>query len=773
MVALVGPSSHHRRTSSFNRIFATPFIRDMVGNRGSREFPMTYLKQQNQRSMSTTLLAASSSWNNRGGGGGKQPSPKFLTTGDLNRIERVYTELSDFEEDVEGMAANYDPQDYEDFSLPGEEGGTMSTATSQSSNVINSKPKASEISSSATSRAPTVALNSEWGDEEEDDDETDAEYADDGEEDIAEPLSPLSFISIIADPSDDPQEGKYRESPRSKSSQPQSPLMGDRRLATLDDDTSDDTTLRHASKFMEKKEEPTISAEEFRAKHSFTPAETSFPSMVADDSEKTESFQSRIPPPVLEGSRRTDELFQLETDLKRLEEEIKVANNGVALNPSSFKQVSQALFGTPDQSVSKAVLEAICFSNALAKLILEHRLTKQRYTKLQKQEGAAEKKRKARDSPPASNSTSTPASNEDQEPLILVDTSSFIFRAYYSMPPMHRSDGLPTSAVLGFCNMLNRMVMTPLLNGKQPRLVLCCDAPSPASGGPKTIRHDLYDQYKANRAEAPMDLIPQFPLIRMAAQAYGMLWIEAPGFEADDVIASLSRKALEEGLPVHIYSGDKDLMQLVTNSSTTEGLVKMIDPMTMTHWEHDDVVEKWGVSAHQLGDVLALAGDAADNIPGVPGIGPKIAAQLLQKFGTLEELLENLDQVPQAKRREKLETYRDQAILSQKLVSLVRDLDWDTMTIDPLKEEDDFYSPPEFVGDLRMAPMDPDRILQFYEAMGFVTIKERLLERLNRQSKIEHTYTSKNPARKSGSNKGGSRPKARIPNPEDFDDVPF
>jgi DNA polymerase-1 len=229
--------------------------------------------------------------------------------------------------------------------------------------------------------------------------------------------------------------------------------------------------------------------------------------------------------------------------------------------------------------------------------------------------------------------------------------------------------------------------------------------------------------------------------------------------------------ALEEGLSVHIYSGDKDLMQLITNSSTAEGLVKMIDPMTMTHWEHDAVVEKWGVAAHQLGDVLALAGDSADNIPGVPGIGPKIAAQLVQQFGSLEELLANLDQVPQPKRRETLKTYRDQAILSQQLVTLIRDLSWDAMTIDPLTDDQSFFPPPERVGDLRMAPIDPDRILSFYEAMGFVTIKEKMIERLQRQSKIDYSYQSSPPSKTKS--KAVFRNKIQVPKPTDFDSVPF
>jgi len=521
-----------------------------------------------------------------------------------------------------------------------------------------------------------------------------------------------------------------------------------------------------------------LSPEEFRAKYSFQPEELNHVAASLEES----------PPPVLEASKRQDYIYQLERDLQRLQDEIVVANNGKAINLKSYPQISQALFGVPDQSVAKDVLESMAMSSVLAKLILEHRQTQQKYNKALKQEENAKKKKEkqqketsgsfsASSSSPSTSSRSTASRQAapQEEPLILVDTSSFIFRAYYSMPPMHRSDGLPTSAVLGFCNMLNRMIMPQLLKGKQPRVVLCCDAPSPGDG-PKTIRHQLYDQYKAHRAEAPMDLIPQFPWIRQAAQAYGMLWVEAPQYEADDVIASLSQMALKEGLTVHIYSGDKDLMQLITDTTDQEqdaGKVEMIDPMTMTHWDHESVVDKWGVPSHQLGDVLALAGDTADNIPGVPGIGPKIAAQLISQFGSLEELLQNLDQVKQVKRREKLENFRDQAILSQQLVRLERGLDWGQMFIDALSEEDEYYPPPEKVADLRVESMNPDRILQFYESMGFVTIRERLLEKLQRQSTISYSYQPKDtfPRKSKTSSPRGN--KTSVPNPDDFGDVPF
>ena len=689
--------------------------------------------------------------------------PPFLTSDDLDPTQRAYySEWNNYEhehDDLDRMVANYNPQQDDD-----------------DDDVVGSTLDGS-LEHETPFPKKTIAMRSQWTSSPKD-------IPTMNQDEIEEPKSPISFISIIADPSPIDYNASKRQRQRNFSNiRPTTSLPTSNQpkedVNALDTDVSSSlsqiTTAEEqpgggvfSSSSAFTSEESSMSAEAFRAKYTFDP-----PMLMETETEGATSQPAIMPPGMMETSRRKDILYQLELDIKRLDKEITTANNGRPLNLGSYKQVSQALFGTPDQSVSKSVLEGMAFSSILAKLILEYREVKQRYKKIKQQDDRAQIKQEEQRTLSSSSTSSSIRSSDKDEPLILVDTSSFIFRAYYSMPPMHRQDGLPISAVLGFCNMLNRMVMTPLLNGKQPRLVLCCDAPSPASGGPKTIRHELYDQYKANRREAPMDLIPQFPLFRLAAQAYGMLWVEAPGYEADDVIASLSRMALEEGLSVHIYSGDKDLMQLVTNSSTTEGLVKMIDPMTMTHWEHDAVVEKWGVAAHQLGDVLALAGDSADNIPGVPGIGPKIAAQLLQQFGTLEELLANLDQVRQTKRRETLETYRDQALLSQQLVTLVRDLGWNTMTIDPLTDEHPFFPPPERVGDLRMAPIDADRIIQFYEAMEFRTIKEKLIERLQRQSKIRYSYKSSTPSKKKSKAGSFGQDKVSVPTPDDFDSVPF
>lgn len=303
-----------------------------------------------------------------------------------------------------------------------------------------------------------------------------------------------------------------------------------------------------------------------------------------------------------------------------------------------------------------------------------------------------------------------------------------------------RSDGMPTGAVMGFCNMLNRLVMNRLMDGEQPRMILAFDAPGPS------FRKDLYPDYKANRPEAPMDLIPQFALIRQASAAYGIPIVEAPGFEADDVIATLASRAHSQGLDVHILSGDKDLMQLITGPDVVP-CINMIDPLQMSRIAHAEVVEKWGVGPDLLGDVLALAGDTADNIPGVPGIGPKIAGVLLGEYGSLENLLENAGDIKQNSRREKLLEFAHLARLSRALVAL----------------EDAVPGIEQQTGDLsqvRTEPFDSERILAFYDEMQFRDVKRRFLNQLQRGA----------PKKRPKSNR---KDKVDIPRPEDFADVPF
>lgn len=439
---------------------------------------------------------------------------------------------------------------------------------------------------------------------------------------------------------------------------------------------------------------------------------------------------------------RVPTLDELQNERAKLVEEIYRANNGKEFNVNSPAQVAKVLFGPQGGSTERTILEAkAAAGNKMADLVLQYRALSQNIKRTKRREDTVTKGTLVR-------SASTVAREKEEEtsdPLILVDASSYIFRAYYSMPPVHRSDGMPTGAVLGFCNMLNKLALDSIINREQPRLVLVFDAKG------KTFRHEKYPLYKANRPDAPIDLIPQFPLVRQAAEAYGICQIEAPTYEADDVIATLAIMAVSEGIDVNIFSGDKDLMQLVTERGV-EPSIQIIDPTSMSRVAYDQVVEKWGIPPAQLGDVLALAGDSADNVPGVPSIGPKIAAQLLQEFGSLDNLLANVGDVKQNARRRKLEEFGDQARLSRDLVELVRDVPLDLMT---------FPEGMETVGDLRIQPMDEDKILQFYDAMGFQDIRRRFLNAVNKGS------PDKKPPAKN------RRPPATIPTPEDFSDVPF
>jgi 5'-3' exonuclease, N-terminal resolvase-like domain len=299
----------------------------------------------------------------------------------------------------------------------------------------------------------------------------------------------------------------------------------------------------------------------------------------------------------------------LESQLEEVQRKVYERNGGVEFNINSHAKLSCVLFGPQGGSTEKAVLEAKAASgDRMADLVLQYRSLKQQISRLKRREVNVRNGSVA-SSPSAVARTNM---NEDHgaDPLMLIDASSYIFRAYYSMPPIHRAiDGMPTGAVLGFCNTLNKLALNKVISGDTPRLVLVFDAKG------KTFRHELYNDYKSHRPEAPVDLIPQFALVRQAAMAYGLCQIEAPSFEADDVIATLARMAVEEGLDVNIFSSDKDLMQLVSDRGVSPS-VQMIDPATMKRYTHEAVVVKWGVSPSQLGDLLALAGDSADNIPG-------------------------------------------------------------------------------------------------------------------------------------------------------------
>ncbi|USO01335.1 MAG: DNA polymerase I [Alphaproteobacteria bacterium] len=242
--------------------------------------------------------------------------------------------------------------------------------------------------------------------------------------------------------------------------------------------------------------------------------------------------------------------------------------------------------------------------------------------------------------------------------LILIDGSGFIFRAFYALPPMTRSDGTPVNAVYGFCNMLLRV----LLDNKDADIAVIFDAKR------KNFRHDIYPDYKGHRPAPPEALIPQFSLIHEACHAFNVTEVRIEGYEADDVIATYARLAVAQNRPTCIISGDKDLMQLIQPG------IDLFDPLKNKRIDNNAVEEKFGVSPDKVIDVQALCGDASDNIPGVPGIGPKTAAELIIRFGTLENLLANIDQIAQPKRREALANNTDKAHISKQLVTLVDDV---------------------------------------------------------------------------------------------------
>ena len=263
-----------------------------------------------------------------------------------------------------------------------------------------------------------------------------------------------------------------------------------------------------------------------------------------------------------------------------------------------------------------------------------------------------------------------------QKHLFLIDGSAYIFRAYHALPPLTRkSDGLPIGAVSGFCNMLSKLVDDVRDAGEVDYFAVIFDAAR------KTFRNDIYPEYKAHRPPAPEDLVPQFPLVKRASEAFNLATIEMPGFEADDIIATYARLAREAGMLVTIVSSDKDLMQLIG------GGVGMHDPMKQRNIGPDQVQEKFGVGPDRVIDVQALCGDATDNVPGVPGIGVKTAALLINEYGDLDGVLQRAGEIKQPKRRQSLIEHADLARVSRQLVTLKDDVPVE-MSLDDLQLQD-------------------------------------------------------------------------------------
>ena len=266
-----------------------------------------------------------------------------------------------------------------------------------------------------------------------------------------------------------------------------------------------------------------------------------------------------------------------------------------------------------------------------------------------------------------------------QKHLYLVDGSAFIFRAYYSLPPLTNPEGTPVGAILGYTNMLWKLADDLHAADGPTHLAVVLDK----SG--KSFRNEIYDQYKANRPEAPEDLKPQFPIIRDATRAFSLPMIEEENVEADDMIASYTKAAVALGWQVTIVSSDKDLMQLV------EPGVDMFDTMKDKRFHAEDVQEKFGVGPELVGDMLSLMGDSSDNIPGVPGIGPKTATKLLLEFGSLDGVLAAAPDMKPSKMRDNLIEHEDKARLSRVLVTLKDDcplpISLDDMELQTIPEE--------------------------------------------------------------------------------------
>ena len=276
----------------------------------------------------------------------------------------------------------------------------------------------------------------------------------------------------------------------------------------------------------------------------------------------------------------------------------------------------------------------------------------------------------------------------------LVDGSGYIFRAYYALPPLSRkSDGLPTGAVSGFCSMLFKLLEDARSDdskNKPTHFAVIFDSAR------KNFRNEIYSEYKANRAEAPDDLAPQFEYIRKSVEAFNLPSIELINYEADDLIATYAKKIIESGAKVTVISSDKDLMQLVSTK------IRLFDPMKSKVIGEKEVFEKFGVKPNQVIDVQSLAGDSSDNIPGVPGIGVKTAAELINKYKNLDTLLKKASEIKQNKRRETLIANKDKALLSKQLVTLKDDV--------PIKN-----NPSEFL----IKKINKDKLYNFLREMEF------------------------------------------------------
>jgi len=310
------------------------------------------------------------------------------------------------------------------------------------------------------------------------------------------------------------------------------------------------------------------------------------------------------------------------------------------------------------------------------------------------------------------------ASANNANTLFLLDASGFIFRAFHALPMLNRKDGTPVNAVYGFVNMLMRL----RTEFHAADIAVIFDAAR------KNFRNDIYAQYKANRSETPSELVPQFALVREATTAYCLPCIELEGYEADDLIAAYAKAALAGGREVVIVSSDKDLLQLIRPG------VRMLDPIRYELMGADAAIKKFGVPPEKVVDVQALAGDSTDNVPGVPGIGVKTAAELILQFGDLETLLSRAGEIKQNKRRESLIEFAEQARISKRLVVLA-----------------DNAPMPLPLSEIKPTPFDEARWYAFLTEQGFTSLLNKLKDKANnpppssssfprKLESIEHTF---------------------------------
>src|SRR3954467_2741644 len=283
--------------------------------------------------------------------------------------------------------------------------------------------------------------------------------------------------------------------------------------------------------------------------------------------------------------------------------------------------------------------------------------------------------------------------------LYLVDGSSYIFRAYHRLPPLTNRHGQPAGAVYGYTTMLWKLADSLNKADGPTHMAVILDASE------QTHRNKMYDQYKAHRPPPPEDLVPQFPLIRVATRAFSIPCIEEEGLEADDIIACYVTAAKAAGWKVTIVSSDKDLMQLIDEDAG----IDMLDTMNDRRIGREQVLEKFGVPPEKVGDVLALMGDSVDNVPRVPGIGPKTASQLIQTYGDLETVLASTHEISKPKLKQSLIDYADNARLSRELVRLVCDA-----------------ALPEPLEDLALKGIPTEPLQAFLEDMGFKSLLNRL-----------------------------------------------